>query len=244
MKKEDPPKPPADPGAKAKPHDHFVDLMLSGMAHSSRVPAPPHHRPPKDPYQALRQSRAAPHASYYLRRPTPGGQIRPESPALEVMTDLTRVTPVTTRSLATVDEAERTMISRGVRALFVVDDDGAVLGLITSTDVLGERPIQLAQQRGIRHDEVIVREVMTPADRLEAMGFEDVRRARVGDVVATLKLSGRQHALVVESAPDAAGSTVRGIFSLTQIARQLGLPARSAHDIAATFVALEAAIGS
>lgn len=245
MKTEDPPKPPAGSAAKAKPQDHFVDLMLSGMAHASRVPSPPHHRPPRDPYQPLRQSKAAPHASYYLRGPTPGGQTRPDSPAIDVMTDLTRVTPVSTRSLATVDEAERTMISHGVRALFVVDEDRAVLGLITSTDVLGERPIQLAHQRGIRHDEVIVREVMTPADRLEAMEFQDVQHARVGDVVATLKLSGRQHALVVERAPSgAAGSTVRGIFSLTQIARQLGLPARSAHDIAATFVAVEAAIRS
>ena len=245
MKKEDPPKPPSGSGAKAKPHDHFVDLMLSGMAHASRVPSPPPHRAPKDPYRPLRQSRAAPYASYYLRRPTLVRPIRPDSPAIEVMTDLTRVSPVTTRNLATVDEAERMMISHGVRALFVVDDDGAVLGLITSTDVLSERPIQLAHQRGIRHDEVIVREVMTPADRLEAMDFEDLQHARVGDVVATLRLSGRQHALVVERAPaGTTGSTVRGIFSLTQIARQLGLPLQSAHDIAATFVAVEAAIGS
>jgi len=244
MKDEDPPKP-AGSGAKAKPHDHFVDLMLSGMAHASRVPSPPPHRPPKDRYHPLRQSKAAPYASYYLQRPIPGGQIRPDSPAIEVMTDLTKVVPVTTRSLATVDEAERTMISHGVRALFVIDENRAVLGLITSTDVLGERPIQLAHQRGIRHDEVIVREVMTPSDRLEAIDFDDVQHARVGDVVATLKLSGRQHALVVERAPAGViGSTVRGIFSLTQIARQLGLSPQSAHDIAATFVAVEAAIRS
>jgi CBS domain-containing protein len=163
------------------------------------------------------------------------------------MTDLSRVEAVTIRALATLDEAERTMIAHGVRALFVVDDDRAVLGVITSTDLMSEKPIQLAQQRGIRHDEVIVREVMTPADRLEAMEFDDVLHARVGDVVATLRRSGRQHALVIERA--AAGATgplqtVRGIFSLTQIARQLGVPPQSAHDLARTFVAIEAAIRS
>jgi len=126
-----------------------------------------------------------------------------------------------------------------------VEAAGIVLGIITSTDVLGERPIQLAHERGARHDEVLVRDVMTPAERLEAMELEDVLRARVGDVIASLRLSGRQHALVIESM-QAQPSTrvVRGIFSLTQIARQLGLPPQPAHNIARTFSEIEAAIGA
>jgi CBS domain-containing protein len=247
VKDEDHRKPPAPAGAKPKPTDHFVDLMFSGLGHASRIPVPPPHRAAEDPYHPLRQSKATRDATYYLRRQAPVTQVRPDSPATDVMTDLSRVAAVTTRSFATLDEAERTMIARGVRALFVVEDDGAVLGIITSTDVRGERPIQLAQQRGIRHDEVIVREIMTPADRLEAMDFDDVQHARVGDVVATLRLSGRQHALVIERAPAGATGpmqTVRGIFSLTQIARQLGVPPQSAHDLARTFVAIEAAIRS
>ena len=77
------------------------------------------------------------------------------------------------------------------------------------------------------------------------MELEDVLRARVGDVIASLRLSGRQHALVIESM-QAQPSTrvVRGIFSLTQIARQLGLPPQPAHNIARTFSEIEAAIGA
>ena len=44
------------------------------------------------------------------------------------------------------------------------------------------------------------REAMTPADRLEAMDLDDVLHARVGDVIASLRVSGRQHALVIDSA--------------------------------------------
>ena len=68
----------------------------------------------------------------------------------------------------------------------------------------------------------------------------------MGDVVATLRLAGRQHALVVEEVADAPSGqvTVRGIFSLTQIARQLGIPSQQVHDIARTFAEIEAAIGS
>jgi hypothetical protein len=132
-----------------------------------------------------------------------------------------------------------------VRALFVVDDQAAVLGIITSTDAMGERPVQIAQQRGIRHNEVLVREVMTRADELEAMTVEDVLRARVGDIVATLKRAGRRHALVVEPGPAEGGTpayTVRGIFSVSQIARLLGLPPEPGHDVARTFAEIEAAI--
>ena len=65
-------------------------------------------------------------------------------------------------------------------------------------------------------------------------------------MVATLRLAGRHHALVVEAIKGAPNSelTVRGIFSLTQIARQLGIPPQPIHDIARTFAEIEAVIAS
>jgi multidrug efflux pump subunit AcrB len=89
--------------------------------------------------------------------------------------------------------------------------------------------------------------VMTPADHLEAMELQDVLQVRVGDIVETLKRSGRQHALVIESGSadtTSATRTVRGMFSLTQIARQLGLPPQIGRDVAGTFAEIEAAIGA
>ena len=227
--------------------DQLVERMFSGFGHASAPPPASPRRPAEAPFRVLRQSRARPGAIYRLGTQTHGAHVQADSPATAVMTDLSRVAAVTTRSFATVDEAHRSMIAHGVRALFVVDAQATVLGILTSTDVLGEKPIQVAEQRGKRHDEVFVREVMTPADRLEAMDFEEVLHARVGDVIASLRRSGRQHALVIESAPADAASpacTVRGIFSLTQIARQLGLPPQSVHDVPRTFAEIEAAIGA
>ena len=92
-----------------------------------------------------------------------------------------------------------------------------------------------------------MRDLMMPADLLEAISFEEVMQARVGDIVATLRRSGRQHALAIESAPAGAASPilfVRGIFSLTQIARQLGLPPQPGHEVARTFAEIEAALGA
>ena len=241
MKDQDPRKSPAPLGDRPKPAGRLVELMFSGMSHPEMAFTPQSRRAPEEQYHALPQLKAAAGASFHLP-PRPLADVRPDSPAIDVMTDLSKVAAVTISTLATIDETNQTMIAHHVRALFVVDEARAVLGIITSTDLLGEKPIQLAQERAMRHDEVLVRDVMTPADRLEAMEFDKVLNARVGDVVATLRLSGRQHALVIERGVAGAPLNVRGIFSLTRIARQLGLP-QPVHDIGRTFVEIETAIG-
>lgn len=223
----------------------FVEEMFSGFGRASELRAGPSQPAAEEPFFALGQSKVAPGTAFRLPNRQSALRVQAESPATEVMTDLTRVDAVTIRPDASVDQANQTMIRRGVRSLFVVDEANAVLGIVTATDILGERPVQVAQERDVRHVEVLVREVMTPADLLEAMELRDVQQARVGDVVETLKRSGRQHALVIEGESDepaAAGRTVRGIFSLTQIARQLGLPPHVGHGVARTFAEIEAAI--
>ena len=158
--------------------------------------------------------------------------------AASVMTDLTRVTAIIILPGDTVDEAQRRMIQRGVRLLLVVDQDRKVLGLITATDILGEKPVLVASESGIRREEVMVRDIMTPQERMEVLSLEDVRAAKVGHVVATLKKAGRQHAIVVEH--DArARQTVRGMFSATQVARQLGVTIQTS-EVAHTFSEIEA----
>ena len=162
-----------------------------------------------------------------------------ETPALEVMTDFTRIPAATIEPSATVDEANQFMIRRGVRSLMVVDSGLRLLGIITANDVLGERPVKVALERNVRHNEVLVRDVMTPAERLEALQLDDVAAAKIGHIVTTLARAGRQHTLVVESGPQ--GQTVRGIFSLTHMASELGIPIE-VPVVARTFAEVEAAL--
>lgn len=160
--------------------------------------------------------------------------------AISVMTDLARVTAVIILPGDTVDEAHRRMVQRSVRLLLVVDQDRKVVGLITATDILGEKPVMSASQRGLRREEVLVRDVMTPQERLEVLGMADVRAAKVGHIVSTLQKAGRQHAMVVDH--DAKGrQTVRGLFSTTQIARQLGVTIHTS-EVARTFSEIEATL--
>lgn len=158
--------------------------------------------------------------------------------AASVMTDLKQVSAVLIRPADSVEEANQRMIQHGVRLLLVVDGSRKVVGIITATDVLGEKPLQVIAERGFRREEVRVRDIMTPTHRLEVLHMNDVRSAKVGHIVATLKMAGRQHAIVVEVERDGK-QTIRGLFSATQIARQLGV-AIQASEIARTFSEIEA----
>lgn len=157
-------------------------------------------------------------------------------PALDVMTDFRRMTAFTASPDDTLNEVEARMMRRKVRLLFVMENDDQVAGLVTSTDLYGEKPMQVVQSRGIHRDEVRVADIMTPVDRLEAVDFDDIAHARVGHVLETLKARGRQHALVIEHT--AGGQMVRGLLSLSQLSKQLGVTVETT-EVANTFIEIE-----
>ena len=165
-----------------------------------------------------------------------------DSPALEVMTDLTQVAAAVIDPQATMDAAHLYMMQRGVRLLLALDGDNMLAGLITTTDILGEKPVRLAREQGMKHSDILVADLMTPASRLEAFELARVASARVGHVVSGLQAARRNHALVVQH--NAQGQTeIRGIFSLSQIARQLGIPLQL-PEAAGSFAEIEAALAS
>jgi len=175
-----------------------------------------------------------------------------ESPALDVMTDLSRTSPATIRPQAPVEGARQFMIARGVRLLLVADDHEAVLGVLTATDVLGEKAVRIANDRGMKRSELTVGDIMTPAQQVEVVSLADVEAARVGHVLETLRRAGRQHALVVDFDVIAAKSLietpvrramVRGILSLSQLGRQLGIVLQTSGEVARTFSEIEVALG-
>lgn len=166
-----------------------------------------------------------------------------ESKATDVMTNLRSVGVITVRAKTQMDRANAKMIRYGVRTLLVLDENEKVAGLITAQDILGEKPMRYLQEVGGTHSDILVSDVMTPVSDLEVVKLADVMGAKVGHVVASLKAVGRQHALVVDE--DATGGqTICGLFSATQIARQLGLTLQGYFEVARTFAEIEKAIAS
>ena len=159
-----------------------------------------------------------------------------DDPAAAVMTDLREVMAATTTPHEAMERAQQVMIARGVRLLFVLERDGTIAGVITATDILGEKPLRLTQSRGMAHADVAVSDVMTPAAMLEALPLAEVEQMRVGHVVATFKAVRRQHLLVADG-----DGCVRGLFSASQLARQLGVDLQT-FEVARTFADIEAAL--
>jgi CBS-domain-containing membrane protein len=164
-----------------------------------------------------------------------------DSPALEVMTDLTLTKAATIHPGTTLRQAEQMMIYQGVRMLFVVTDMPSFVGLVTTTDLHGDRQMSLVHERGARYDELTVADVMTPLSLLDAIDHERIVRAQVGDLIATLRRFGRNHLLVVQAATAGTPRRVRGVVSRAQIERQLG-EAITLTPIAENFSEIERAL--
>jgi CBS-domain-containing membrane protein len=161
-------------------------------------------------------------ATSYARPPEPPAVVELESPALDVMTDLEVVHAVTTGPGVSIDDALEHMKTSGVRLLLVTNEREEIIGLITAKDIQGEHPVKLAAESRISRSEITVGMIMTPQEELNALNLISVRNARVGHVVAILNHFERQHMLVVEVDPATRSQRLRGIFSTSQITKQLG----------------------
>ena len=166
-------------------------------------------------------------------------QVTLDSPALDVMTDLTTVAAETVSANIPIDDAEQNMIAGGVRLLFVTSPLHQVIGIVTSRDLSGERILRRISESGTARSDLTVRDIMTPQHKIEVLEMADVSIARVGDIVTMLKRMGRQHALVVDRSA-AGAQTIRGLLSTTQIGRQIGENIDTT-DIAGNFANLAAA---
>ncbi len=164
-----------------------------------------------------------------------------DSPAIEAMTDFSRISVVSIGSDASIAEANARMISRGVRMLMVVGKEDEVVGLITARDILGEKPMQIAAARGGKRDDLSVRDLMTAIASIDTLYLGEVLNARVVDILEALKTLGRQHILVEDNDQATGLPRVRGLFSATHIGRLLGLPVLG-FDLPRTFAEIEAAL--
>ena len=193
-------------------------------------------------HAAMPTRRLARGTSITQAQPWQTAPVKLDSPALSVMTDLSLVKAATTSPATTLRQAEQIMIYQGVRMLFVVTDMPSVEGLITTTDLYGDKKMRVADARNLRYDELCVADVMTELSKLDAIDYDQMRTASVSNVIATLKQFGRNHLLVIEGGNASNPQRVRGVISRAQIERQLG-SAIDIAEVASTFAELGQMLG-
>ena len=160
-------------------------------------------------------------------------QVTLDSPAELLLTDLTKRQAVSVLATTQIDAALQQMIAVGVRLLFVTDADYRLIGLITSYDIAGEKPLLYLQSRDAHiHSHpsqsraaIQVQHIMQPVSTWRVLPYAVVERAKVGDIVETFKHAGRRHLIVLQGAQSAETkqSLVRGLFSARQFERALDI---------------------
>lgn len=191
-------------------------------------------------YQSLSHHLLAPGTTIFEAPAVVPGSIRLRDPAETVFTDFRKITPFSIMASAALDDVDEKMIASGVRLLFVTDNEASLLGLITYTDLYGEKPVRYIREQGGSRNEIIARDLMTPLDHLESLHQDEVNHCKVGDIIETIKSIGRQHMLVNETADDGS-QVITGMFSSTHIERLVGMKIELSAR-ASTFADLERAL--
>lgn len=142
--------------------------------------------------------------------------------AERVYTDFTYIRPFTISPTATIDQVNARMIACGVRLLFVSEANSVLQGLVTYTDLVGEKPVRYIQEHGGNREDILAQDIMTQLSQLEALSRADVVKASVGDIVKTIETASRQHLLVCHTRENG-DRVVSGLFSSTHIEKLLGV---------------------
>jgi len=144
-----------------------------------------------------------------------------DDPATDVLLDFKHTKALYVTSETSILEASHEMTVGNVHILLVTDELQRVIGVVSSEDILGEKPVKIIQEKNIMYKEVKVNMVMTHYTHMISVAMNDVKKAKVGHIIQTLQDARQYHALVIEENPITEEPFIRGIFSLTQISRQL-----------------------
>ncbi|MGF1615694.1 MAG: CBS domain-containing protein [Gammaproteobacteria bacterium] len=166
-----------------------------------------------------------------------------DSPATDVMTDFRFVHPVTVEPDTPIDKALEKMKLAGVRLLLVTDDERNIIGIVTSKIILGEVPIKIVREKRLPRASVTVAMVMVPQPEVPLLDMRNVRNAQVGHIVKTLQQLDRKHVLVAEIDPKSKHQVICGLFSTSQIGRQLGVTVVPETAAAQTLAEIQQQLG-
>ncbi|NVK38549.1 MAG: hypothetical protein HWE18_11550 [Gammaproteobacteria bacterium] len=141
--------------------------------------------------------------------------------AISVMTDHRLEKAPICNTKTNLDNASKKMANEKTNMLFVENANGQIVGLITSTDISGEKPIQYINETKKKRDEIKVGHLMNEIENMPVLDIQDVLQAKIGDVLHTLNDIGSEYILVTTT--DGDDTSIRGVFSARQIARSLNI---------------------
>lgn len=143
-----------------------------------------------------------------------------DDPALAVMKDFNQTRPQAVPPSLSMDDALNEMKIHGLHILLAKEENN-IVGLISTEDILGEKPIRILQERRIDRSKLTVSMLMTRIEKIATFNLKTIRYAKVGNIVETLKHLNTHFALVIDEENSNDHYCLCGIFSTWQIGRQL-----------------------
>ncbi|MDX2164112.1 MAG: CBS domain-containing protein [Gammaproteobacteria bacterium] len=141
--------------------------------------------------------------------------IHVDDPADHSFVDFERHRPPLISTYRSLDDARAEMELFNLPVLLVTDIDKNVIGIITSEDILGEKPVKLSQEKRIPRSEIEVEMIMTPLREVPTLDLHDLTHAKIGHIIQTLR-EVNQHTLLVKQ-----DDKLKGYFSASIISNQL-----------------------
>lgn len=123
----------------------------------------------------------------------------------------------------TIDEALQKMKIAGLRIGFVVDSAEKIHGMITSYDIMGEKPMRYLQSvgfadRGVTHKDIKVKDIMEKPEDWVSVEMKNVEAVTVQGVLDAFQRTGRTHLPVLDH-KDGKEHHLRGLFSSAKVLR-------------------------
>ncbi len=143
-----------------------------------------------------------------------------DDPAIDAMIDFKQVRALTVQDNVPIRFARLEIQASGAHILIVINETEEVVGVISSEDILGEKPIKISEEKFIKRENITVQMLMLPRQKILAVDFEQVKTVKVANIIQTMK-DFHQHHMLVLARNDSEKATIRGLFSLSSISRQL-----------------------
>jgi len=158
--------------------------------------------------------------NHYSHPPELPELVHLDDPAIDVLLNFENHQPAITHPKVSITDNMIDMKASGAHIMLVVEDK-KVVGVISSEDILGEKPMQIIQERRIKRDEILVRAVMTPREKLLAVSYQDLTHSKVGQVLATLNQAKQHYLIVVDTQEGAKHQAVHGLIYIYDILKRL-----------------------
>lgn len=143
-----------------------------------------------------------------------------DEPAISLMTDFRLLHAKRINMHASIEEALQKMHEMNMRMLVAIDPaDGHVVGLTTASYLQSEELFITLQRKGLKRKDAHVSDVMMDKERMNFIRYDDVCKARIGDILETLSELQMQYVFVTHD--EEGEHCIRGLFSAREISLQL-----------------------